>query len=62
MTPFADLSWWPAGSRGRAIVVRAAGRATTGSARERETLQAVLTCAAIRWATTGTPLVVLLRR
>jgi hypothetical protein len=57
-----DLSWWPAGSRGRAIVVRSVGRATTSGASDRETLQAVLTSAAIRWAATGTPLVVLLRR
>jgi hypothetical protein len=57
-----DLSWWSAGSRGRVIVVRAAGRAATGGARDCETLQAVLTSAAIRWAATGSPLVVLLRR
>jgi hypothetical protein len=55
-----DLSWWPAGTRGRLIVIRGASRG--GSPRDRETLHDVLATAAARWAASGTPLVVLLRR
>ena len=55
-----DLSWWPAGTRGRLIVIRGAGRG--GSPRDRETLHDVLATATARWAASGTPLVVLLRR
>jgi hypothetical protein len=57
-----DLSWWPAGARGRVIVIRGAGRASTATTRDREVLRAVLETAAARWAPTPTPLVVLLRR
>ena len=57
-----DLGWWPAGPRGRAIVVRGAGRLDTGDAADRETLHEVLEEAAASWAATSTPLVVLLRR
>jgi hypothetical protein len=55
-----DLSWWPAGTRGRLIVIRGASRG--GSPRDRETLHDVLATATARWAASGTPLVVLLRR
>jgi hypothetical protein len=57
-----DLSWWPAGPRGRVIVIRGAARSTTGTPRDREQLQDVMTNATARWAATETPLVVLLRR
>ena len=55
-----DLSWWPAGPRGRLIVIRGAGRG--GSPRDRETLHDVLARATRRWGATGAPLVILLRR
>ena len=57
-----DLSWWPAGRRGRVIVVRGAGRTAMSAPRDRETLPDVLVTAGNRWAVTDTPLVVLLRR
>jgi hypothetical protein len=57
-----DLSWWPAGSRGRVVVVRGAGRARTGTAQDRALLRDVMETAAARWATSAAPLVVLLRR
>lgn len=57
-----DLSWWPAGARGRVILVRGAGRASMATARDREVLRSVLETAVDRWAPTPTPLVVLLRR
>ena len=57
-----DLSWWPAGRRGRVIVVRGAGRTAMSTPRDRETLPDVLVTAGNRWAVTDTPLVVLLRR
>ena len=57
-----DLGWWPAGPRGRVIVVRGAGRMDTGTPGDRATLRAVLADGAASWAATGTPLVILLRR
>jgi len=57
-----DLSWWPAGRRGRVIVVRGAGRTATTVPRVLETLRDVLVRAGNRWAVTDTPLVVLVRR
>ena len=57
-----DLSWWPSGARGRLIVVRGADRASTGTPRDRETVRDLLETAAARWSSTGSPLVVLLRR
>jgi hypothetical protein len=57
-----DLSWWPSGSRGRVLIIRGAGRLATGTPRDREVLLAVLTNAALRWSSSDTPLVVLLRR
>jgi hypothetical protein len=57
-----DLSWWPAGDRGRVIVIRGAGRMATSMPRDRMTLHDVLATATRRWAATGTPLVILLRR
>lgn len=57
-----DLGWWPAGRRGRVIVVRGAGRTDTGSGGDRTTLAEILEEAAASWSGTATPLVVLLRR
>jgi hypothetical protein len=56
-----DLSWWPAGERGRAIIVARAGRLDDGLDREWATLCDVLTTAADRWRDTPTPLGVLVR-
>lgn len=55
-----DLSWWPAGPRGRLVVIR--GAVGAGTPRDRQTLHDVLATAATRWAATEAPLVVLLRR
>lgn len=57
-----DLSWWPAGERGRVIVLGATSQATPGEGRDRATLHDVLETAATRWAATDKPLVVLVRR
>lgn len=57
-----DLGWWPAGRRGRLIVMRGAGRQGTGTERDRAILLEVLHAATDSWAGTSTPLVVLLRR
>lgn len=57
-----DLSWWPANSRGRLLIVRGGDRATTGTAGDRAVLHDVLETAASRWSETDAPLVVLLRR
>jgi len=57
-----DLGWWPAGPRGRVLIVRGAGRPDTGSGRDREMLRSVLDEAAASWRDTRSPLVVLLRR
>src|SRR5262245_2259166 len=56
-----DLSWWPTGDRGRAIIVAGAGRLPDGLDREWPTLCDVLATAAQRWAGTPTPLGVLVR-
>jgi hypothetical protein len=57
-----DLSWWPATDPGRVVIVRGAGRDSTGTERDRATLRSILESAADRWARTPSPLVVLLRR
>src|SRR5262245_49080434 len=57
-----DLSWWPPGSRGRALVVRGAVRGADRSPADARVLRDVLEHAATRWAGTSTPLAVLLRR
>ena len=57
-----DLGWWPAGRRGRVIVIRGAGRQDTGTATDRDVLHAVLRDATASWSTTASPLVILLRR
>ena len=56
-----DLSWWPSGERGRAIIVARAGRLHDGLDREWSTLCDVLHTAADRWRDTPTPLGVLVR-
>jgi len=57
-----DLGWWPAGRRGRVILVRGAGRTDTSTPTDRAILADVLAVAADSWSTTNTPLVFLLRR
>jgi nucleoside-diphosphate-sugar epimerase len=57
-----DLSWWTASERGRVIVLRSSSQATTEAGRDDAMLYDVLETAAIRWAATDTPLVVLIRR
>jgi len=57
-----DLGWWPAGRRGRLVVIRGAGRQDTGSEPDRTILLEVVHAAAASWVATTTPLVVLLRR
>ncbi len=57
-----DLGWWPAGARGRIIIVRGAGRADTGMPADRATLRSILDEAAASWQASASPLVVLLRR
>ena len=37
-----DLGWWPSGVRGRAIVIRGAGRRDTGTEQDREILNQLL--------------------
>ena len=56
-----DLSWWPAGERGRAIIVARAGRLDVALDREWATLCDVLAGATDRWRDTSTPLGVLVR-
>jgi hypothetical protein len=56
-----DLSWWPSGERGRAILVAGAGRLPDGLDRDWATLCDVLATAAERWEGTPTPLGVLVR-
>jgi hypothetical protein len=56
-----DLSWWPAGERGRAIIVAGAGRLDDALDGEWPTLCDVLATAAERWRETPTPLGVLVR-
>jgi hypothetical protein len=57
-----DLSWLPSGIRGRAIVMRGAGGFERRSPGDAKVLRDVLEHAAQRWAETGSPLAVLLRR
>jgi hypothetical protein len=57
-----DLSWWPAGPRGRVIIARGASTLAAHSPREHAVLVDILSTAASRWSATATPLVVLLRR
>lgn len=56
-----DLSWWPSGERGRAIVVARAGRLDDALRADWVTLCDVLVTAAERWRATSTPLGVLVR-
>lgn len=56
-----DLSWWPPGERGRAIIVAGAGRLDDDLQREWATLCDVLVTATERWRTTAKPLGVLVR-
>ncbi len=56
-----DLSWWPAGPRGRLIILRGADRASVGTAADRNIARQILETAVARWARTDVPLVVLLR-
>jgi hypothetical protein len=56
-----DLSWWPAGERGRAIIVARAGRLDDELRADWATLCDVLATATGRWRTTPTPLGVLTR-
>lgn len=55
-----DLSWWPAGRMGRAIITRDAHDPTVGTHPDHDMLVDVLETAVARWASTGSPLVVLL--
>lgn len=57
-----ELSWWPAGPRGRVIIARGASGLAADSPRDHWTLVDILSTAALRWSATGSPLVVLLRR
>jgi hypothetical protein len=57
-----DLSWWPAGPRGRLVLVRGADPDGPGTREERQMLRDVLETAVASWALTNSPLVVLLRR
>jgi len=56
-----DLSWWPPGERGRAIIVARAGRLDDDLRAEWATLCDVLATATERWRATSTPLGVLVR-
>jgi hypothetical protein len=56
-----DLSWWPGGERGRAIVVVGAGRLDAGLDGEWATLCDVLGEATDHWRSSVTPLGVLVR-
>ena len=56
-----DLSWWPAGERGRAILVVGAARLGHDLDGEWATLCDVLTEAADHWRPAATPLGVLVR-
>lgn len=56
-----DLSWWPSGERGRAIIVARAGRLDDTLRGEWATLCDILVTATERWRTTATPLGVLVR-
>jgi hypothetical protein len=55
-----DLSWWPAGERGRLVVVRGLAADLEPSRRNKAVLRDVLELAAANWAGTDTPLVVLI--
>lgn len=57
-----DLSWWPAGPRGRLMLVRGADPDGPEMREERRILRDVLETAVASWAMTDSPLVVLLRR
>lgn len=56
-----DLSWWPAGARGRAIIVAGGGRLDDALAPDWPTLCDVLVTATERWRDTDAPLGVLVR-
>jgi hypothetical protein len=53
-----DLSWLPAGDRGRAVLVRGLEWPSAGSRHDLEVLEDVLDSAVDSWARTDTPLVV----
>lgn len=57
-----DLSWWPAGPRGRLLLVLGAEAEGPHGRADRQILRDVLETAVASWATTDTPLVVLLGR
>ncbi|MFN8623819.1 MAG: barstar family protein [Chloroflexota bacterium] len=57
-----DLGWLAPGPRGRAIVIRGAGRLDTGTEHDRAQVEDILDEAVDSFAATDTPLVVLLRR
>lgn len=56
-----DLSWWPTGERGRALIVAGASRLDDGLQTEWRTLCDILATAAERWQGTTEPLGVLVR-
>ena len=56
-----DLSWWPPGERGRAVLVVGAARMGRDLDLEWATLSEVLVEAADHWRSTSTPLGVLVR-
>jgi hypothetical protein len=56
-----DLSWWPPGPRGRALIVAGASRLDDALAAEWPTLCDVLATATERWRDTDSPLGVLVR-
>lgn len=56
-----DLSWWPAGRMGRVILLEGTQGPTSAADADHDVLLDVLQTAVDRWASTGSPLVVLLR-
>jgi hypothetical protein len=56
-----DLSWWPAGVRGRVILVRGAEPDEVLARGDQRMLRDVLETAVASWAPTDSPLAVLLR-
>lgn len=57
-----DLSWWPAGALGRAILIAGAPSPIGGADADHDVLLDVLATAVDRWAATDSPLVILLHR
>lgn len=54
-----DLSWWPAGDRGRLVLIRGVAVTSDPVLGDSTVLRDVLQVATTRWAETDTPLVVL---